>query len=252
MHDQLRVARPSEFVLTNWTIRLSLSNLSFDISDMRCQRVHMQNEDAKSAHILDAALPVLVRYGFQKTTMADIARAAGISRASLYLAFTSKEELFRAGSTRAHMRTMAEVEAALARTGDVVDRIAAAISAFQEGLIVPFGRSENAKELFEANMDLAKDITVAARSKLLELLAKALAEARSRGEIDLDMTKAEPTDLAALIAAAMDGIKHNYSADGSCDNAMQLLMRILRGAIDVTATWPHTAGHRRRGDNHTP
>jgi hypothetical protein len=82
-------------------------------------------------------------------------------------------------------------------------------------------------------MDLAKDITIAARSKLLALLEKALADARSRGEIDLDMTKAEPKDLAALIAAAMDGIKHNYSAGGSCHNAMQLLMRILRPAIGL-------------------
>jgi AcrR family transcriptional regulator len=191
----------------------------------------MENEDRKSAHILDAALPVFARYGFQKTTMADIARAAGISRASLYLAFNSKEELFRAGSTRAHMRTMAEVEAALDRAGDVMDRITAAISAFQEGLIAPFGGSENAKELFEVNMELAEDITVAARSKLLDLLAKALLDARVRGEIDLNALEVGPIDLAALIAAAMDGIKHNYSADGASKDAICLLMRILRLAL---------------------
>jgi DNA-binding transcriptional regulator YbjK len=58
----------------------------------------MSDRDVKSDHILDAALPVFVRYGFRKASMSDIARAAGISRASLYLSFNSKEELFRAGS----------------------------------------------------------------------------------------------------------------------------------------------------------
>jgi AcrR family transcriptional regulator len=191
----------------------------------------MENEDRKSALILDAALPVFARYGFQKTAMADIARAAGISRASLYLAFNSKEELFRAGSTRAHKRTMAKVETALEQTGDVMDRIAAAISAFQEGLIAPFGNSENAKELFEINMELADDITLAARSKLLDLLAQTLLDARDRGEIALNALEVGPMDIAALIAAAMDGIKHNYSANGSPDDAASLLMRVLRRAL---------------------
>lgn len=191
----------------------------------------MDNEDRKLALILDAALPVFARYGFQKTTMADIARAAGISRASLYLAFTSKEDLFRAGSARAHKRTMAEVEAALDRSGGVVDRIAAAVAAFQEGLIAPFSRSKNARELFDANMELAKDITLAARSKLLDLLAEALAEAEARGEVDMGAIEARAADLAALIAAAMDGIKHHFGADEPADKALGILMRVLKSAL---------------------
>ena len=191
----------------------------------------MEKPDRKTALILDAALPVFARYGFQKTTMADIARAAGISRASLYLAFTGKEELFRAGSARAHEQTMSDVESALAGAGDIVDRIAAAISAFQEGLIAPFSESENAKELFEINMQLAQDITTAARARLLALLSGALADAQARGEIDLEAMRASPMDVASLIAAAMDGIKHNATAGGPSEEATKLLMRVLRLAL---------------------
>jgi AcrR family transcriptional regulator len=196
----------------------------------------MENGDRKTALILDSALPVFTRYGFQKTTMADIARATGISRASLYLAFSSKEELFRAGSARAHDRTLSEVEAALGRTGDLMDRIAAAISAFQEGLIAPFSRSENAKELFNTNLKLATDITIAARSKLLDLLANTLAEAH--GEIDLKVLEVSPEDLAALITAAMDGIKHSFGAGGQSDEALRLLMQILRLALKPVQRMP--------------
>jgi len=168
------------------------------------------------------------------TTMVDIARAAGISRASLYLVFNSKEELFRAGSARAHDQTMSDVERALAERGDVVDRIAAAISTFQEGLIAPFSKSENARELFEINLQLAADITTAARSRLLRLLSETLADAEARGEIDLKALKSSPMDIAALIAAAMDGIKHSFAADGGAGRALGLLMGILRLALKPT------------------
>jgi AcrR family transcriptional regulator len=192
----------------------------------------MEKAEPKSASILDAALPVFARYGFHKTTMVDIARAAGISRASLYLVFNSKEELFRAGSARAHERTMSDVESVLSSKGDVADRITAAISTFQEGLIAPFSKSENAKELFEINMQLAADITHAARSRLLQLLSKSLADAEARGEVDLKALKSSSMDIAAFIAAAMDGIKHSFSADGSAESALALLMRILRLALE--------------------
>jgi AcrR family transcriptional regulator len=191
----------------------------------------MEKTEPKSASILDAALPVFARYGFHKTTMVDIARASGISRASLYLVFNSKEELFRAGSARAHEQTMSDVERVLSSKGDVVDRIATAISAFQEGLIAPFNKSDSARELFEINMRLAADITVAARSKLLHLLSQTLADAEARGEIDLKTLKSSPMEVSALIAAAMDGIKHGFSTDGSAESALGLLMRILKLAL---------------------
>ena len=172
----------------------------------------MQN-DQRAAHILDTALPVFVRYGFRKTSMTDIARAAGISRASLYLIFNSKEELFRAGSARAHARTMVEVETALAGQGGGAD----------------------AKELFDANMALAKDITLDARTKLLSLLSRTLADAAAQREIDLDAVKAHPVDLARIIVAAMDGIKDAQGASSNLENGTKLLMRLLQAAMTPRA-----------------
>jgi len=45
--------------------------------------------------LLDAAVSVFTRFGFRKTSMDDVARAAGVSRQGLYLVFSTKEELFR-------------------------------------------------------------------------------------------------------------------------------------------------------------
>jgi AcrR family transcriptional regulator len=191
----------------------------------------MSERDAKSDHILDAALPVFVRHGFRKASMADIARAAGISRASLYLSFNSKEELFRAGSMRAHARTMRDVEAALSGDGDVFGRIETAMAVFQRELIAPFAGSADAIELFDVNMALAKDITLAARDRLVALLAQALGDAEVAGAVTLGSLQARPADVASVIVAAIDGIKHAEGAGPKFAEDMQLFMRLLRAAI---------------------
>jgi AcrR family transcriptional regulator len=191
----------------------------------------MSERDAKTDHILDAALPLFVRHGFRKASMADIARAAGISRASLYLSFNSKEDLFRAGSTRAHARTMRDVEAVLSGDGDVFGRIETAMAVFQRELIAPFAGSADAIELFDVNMALAKDITLAARARLVALLAQALSDAETAGMINLGSLQARPADVAGVIVAAIDGIKHAEGADPKFAEDMQLFMRLLRAAI---------------------
>ena len=52
--------------------------------------------DPKRARILQCAFAVVLRYGFQRTTMDDIAKEAGISRPALYLQFKNKTDIYRA------------------------------------------------------------------------------------------------------------------------------------------------------------
>lgn len=46
--------------------------------------------------LLDAALDAFLRYGFRRTTMGDIAKAAGLSRQSLYARFANKDQIYAA------------------------------------------------------------------------------------------------------------------------------------------------------------
>ena len=52
--------------------------------------------DPVRRRLLDAAMTLFLQYGFHRTGMADIARAAGVSRQSLYLRFSNKTALFTA------------------------------------------------------------------------------------------------------------------------------------------------------------
>lgn len=54
------------------------------------------NQIERAESILDAAETLIVRYGYDKTTVSDIAREAGISKGAIYLSFESKEALFEA------------------------------------------------------------------------------------------------------------------------------------------------------------
>lgn len=54
-----------------------------------------ENEE-REQRILDSALDLIVHYGYDKTTVSDIAQAAGVSKGAIYLHFASKDELFEA------------------------------------------------------------------------------------------------------------------------------------------------------------
>ncbi len=56
----------------------------------------MPDSDIRQEEILKAAADVIIRLGYDKTSMSDIAAEAGISRGTVYLYFKGKEELFEA------------------------------------------------------------------------------------------------------------------------------------------------------------
>ena len=54
------------------------------------------NNDDRALRIHDAAARLISHYGYDKTTVSDIAREAGVSKGAIYLHWKSKEELFEA------------------------------------------------------------------------------------------------------------------------------------------------------------
>lgn len=55
----------------------------------------MDNSD-REQQILDAAADLIIRHGYDKTTMGDVADAVGISRPLVYIHFKSKDDLLEA------------------------------------------------------------------------------------------------------------------------------------------------------------
>ena len=55
-----------------------------------------RRKGARPQELLAAALDLFVERGFASTRLEDVARRAGVSKGTLYLYFTNKEELFKA------------------------------------------------------------------------------------------------------------------------------------------------------------
>jgi AcrR family transcriptional regulator len=68
----------------------------------------------RAEHILDTAAVLLVRWGFRKTTVDDVAREAGVAKGTIYLHWKDKNELFRAALMRAQEQANAEMRQRIA------------------------------------------------------------------------------------------------------------------------------------------
>ena len=92
----------------------------------------MPESDERQQQILDAAVAQIVRQGYDKTTMGDIADEAGVSRGTVYLYFKGKDELFEALVYREYLeyaRTWLELVEADPRGGTVGGYYRATLSA---------------------------------------------------------------------------------------------------------------------------
>jgi len=68
----------------------------------------------REERILDAATTLLVRWGYRKTTIDDVAREAGVGKGTIYLHWKDKNELFRAAIWREQQRYSEEMQRRLA------------------------------------------------------------------------------------------------------------------------------------------
>lgn len=69
--------------------------------------------DPRAERLLDAAAELLVRWGYRRTSIDDVARAAGVGKGTVYLHFRTKEALFVTVLLRAQRSVL----------GDLADRM---------------------------------------------------------------------------------------------------------------------------------
>ncbi len=128
----------------------------------------------KRDQILDAAMPVFGRCGFKKSSVNDLAAAAGLSKQGLYLHFASKEEVFLAAMRKYLDDGLALAEAALSRPDTpLFDRLLAAMDAWFGRHIATFLPSS--RDVIEAGDQLSSEAVEGYKAALLGLLARALA-----------------------------------------------------------------------------
>ncbi|MEL6547416.1 MAG: helix-turn-helix domain-containing protein, partial [Myxococcota bacterium] len=89
----------------------------------------MGNPQHRRDHILRVAQTLLERCGFKATTIAEIAKAAGVSVGSVYLEFDSKDAIVRELSERCHHELLERMRGAAQRHGSEPEALQAALEA---------------------------------------------------------------------------------------------------------------------------
>lgn len=184
---------------------------------------------ARRAAILDAATGVFLRYGFKKTSMDDLARAAGISRQGLYLHFATKEALFKEGVLRLVATTREAGRAALAREDvDVEERLLGAFEAVH-GFSVGQAAAEHMSELMETAAQLVGPVDAEMEQGLVADVARVLrATGVASGWKEAGVSAKE---LAEHLYATSYGAKHCVSTNPDYRERMRVAVRIVcRGA----------------------
>jgi AcrR family transcriptional regulator len=180
---------------------------------------------ARRAAILDAATGVFLRYGFKKTSMDDLARAAGLSRQGLYLHFATKDALFKDAVLQVVATTRAAGRAALGQSElPVEERLLGAFEAVH-GLTIGQPGAENMNELLETAAQLVGPVVDEMERALVADVARLL---RSAG-VAAGWKEAGigAKDLAEHLCAVSSGVKHRVSTPGDYREQMRIAVRIV-------------------------
>ena len=90
---------------------------------------HAMASDEPAGKVLDATLACVARWGIAKTTLEDIARESGVSRATIYRTFAGgKGALLNALVVRESMRFAAAVDEAAAAAATLEDLLVAGVT----------------------------------------------------------------------------------------------------------------------------
>jgi AcrR family transcriptional regulator len=153
-----------------------------------------RRKDARPAEIAHAALDVFVARGFAAARLDDIAAQAGISKGTLYLYFSSKEDLLKAAITDLFQLNLDHVEQAIdGHHGTMADMIKnAPIEALIDFLNSPVGRLPKLMIAESGNFpDVIRHLFDTGISRALALYRKILARGIETGEfrpVNIDAT----------------------------------------------------------------
>jgi len=192
--------------------------------------------------ILEVAEGLFRSLGYQKTTVADIARELGMSPANVYRFFPSKSAINEAIAARLLEGITQELEAIAARPGPAAERLRAMLRLLHARHLALFFRERRMHDMVTAAMSEHWGVIAAFIARIEAAMARVLAEGAARGEFaphdpavaarllkQATLAWTHPVLIAdALGKRAMDEAR----MAGELDEMLDLLLRGLRPNTD--------------------
>jgi AcrR family transcriptional regulator len=181
-------------------------------------------DDKKKLHILSVALDVYFKYGYKRVSMNEIAEAAGISRAGLYLYFNNKEEVFNATILHYGDTLIAKIMDELSSKKTPEDKIIFALEVWSINNFDQSLNSPEVKEMTDSSLAFAQEALDASYNKLEVVLTTIL---KSRSHSTGNPNSLSPETLAHLLTSALRGFKIVAKNSSELRQMIQDLLRII-------------------------
>lgn len=180
--------------------------------------------------VLDVTGSTIGRFGVRKTTLEDVARSAGVSKAAVLYHFHSKEELIAAVIDREHQQVLAMLREAVAAEATAEGKLRAfAVLRFRYITERLRAYGDVTREIVESVMPLVRASQVRYREQELEILRGILAGGMAVGEL----ASGDPDLMAVAAVAALSGIYEAFilydRGDRLVDGVEQLYRLLMDG-----------------------
>ena len=179
--------------------------------------------------IVEAAMQHFSRYGYEKTTVAELADAVGFSKAYIYKFFESKQAIGEAICRDRLRMIMEAVDQAAAQSTSASDKLRRVFRAFMEAGSHLFFQERRLYEIAATAAGTPWPSVRAHEERVKQLLVQILKEGRDSGEFE----RKTPLDEAAkalhlVLRPYVNPLQLQYNLDDIDEAATQLCGLILR------------------------
>jgi AcrR family transcriptional regulator len=194
----------------------------------------MSSLSSVSNRILQAGFVLFARHGFARTSMSDIAREAGIARATLYLHFPDKAAVFEALANSLVEAALAAAGAAWRAEAGLAQNIEAIILAKDLSFFQLIRATPHGAELLAVDAELTRRHVERLDSRFRAMLERRARDMKRQG------LSLKPFGGAAgfgsFLITASAGLKHEAQTEDDYRRAVRQLARVVSAALEAGAT----------------
>ncbi len=193
-----------------------------------------EHRDRRRRSIVDATMALVAERGMADVSMADVAKAAGIGRATLYRYFPGVEQIVAEGVLGTVRRHHATLEAATEEQRDPIEAIRVSLQLLLEYFGTEGHRSMSARVNPEQFSPEVGRSVHEAFGRVHELLARLVVDAQQAGSLRADLDAAFTAQLLYQMLAAGRGAV----VEGRLrpDEAVEQLMRLFLDGAGATGS----------------
>lgn len=179
--------------------------------------------------IVDAATAYFTRYGYEKTTVSDLAKEIGFSKAYIYKFFDSKQAIGEVICANRLAEMRRAVDAAIADAGSASDRFRRMFRAFIEAGTQLFFEDRKLYDIAATAAGEHWPSVQAYQRYVEELIARIVREGRESGEFERKTPLDETANAICLVMKPyVNPLLLQYNLEGVQDATLRLSNLVLR------------------------